>query len=259
MKVVILCGGRGTRLKEETEYKPKPLVTVGGMPILWHIMKIYSHYGFNDFILCLGYKGELIKDYFLNFEELTNDFTLDLRSKEKRVVHHNKKSLENWRITFANTGQESQTGTRLYKIRHLLNGEDFLLTYGDGVGNVDIPKTLRLHKDTGAVITVTGIYPKLHWGILETKNNMAVSFKEKPTAEHVVNGGFKVCNTKIFDYLSADPDCILEQGPMRQLAQEGKMAVYEHDGFWHSMDTYKQYEELNAMWNTGDAPWKIWE
>ena len=259
MQVVILCGGKGTRLKEETEFKPKPLVTVGGMPLLWHIMKIYSHYGYNDFILCLGYKVEMIKEYFLNFEELTNDFTLRLRNRQQRIVHHRNEALEDWNITFADTGLETQTGGRIARIEHLIDGDDFFLTYGDGVADVHIPSVYDLHKKIGAVLTVTGVRPRTFYGILDVDGGMAKSFKEKPTIENIINGGFKVCSKKLFEYLSPDANCVLEQEPMRHLAQEGKLAVHEHCGFWYAMDTHKQYEELNAIWNAGNPPWKVWE
>ncbi|MFA5129325.1 MAG: glucose-1-phosphate cytidylyltransferase [Patescibacteria group bacterium] len=260
MKVVILCGGKGTRLKEETEYKPKPLVTVGGMPLVWHIMKIYSHYGFRDFILCLGYKGDMIKDYFLHFEELTNDFTLQLRNNTSRIIHHDNDILEDWNITFVNTGMETQTGGRIARIKHLVDqDEDFFLTYGDGVCDVRIPDVYDLHKKTGAIVTVTGVQPATHYGILDVQDGMAKSFKEKPHIESIINGGFKVCNRNVFDYITEDKDCIFEQEPLQRLAREGKLAVHKHTGFWYAMDTSKQHEELNAIWNAGNPPWKVWD
>lgn len=259
MKVVILCGGKGTRLHEETEFKPKPLVRIGGMPILWHIMKLYSTYGHKDFVLCLGYKGEMIKDYFLNFEEMANDFTLNLRSKENRIVHHEDKNLDDWKITFVDTGLETQTGGRIKRIeRHIGDDEDFLLTYGDGLSNVDLNELYRFHKAKGCILTMTGVHPMSPYGLIEYQDGIASSFKEKPRLEDIVSGGFFVCQRKLFSFLSPDENCIFEEEPMRNLADRGQLAVFEHNGFWYAMDTQKHVNELNAIWNAGKAPWKIW-
>ncbi len=258
MKAVILCGGKGTRLREETEYRPKPLVTIGGMPILWHIMKTYSFYGIKEFVLCLGYKGDMIKDYFLNFEEMVNDFTLNLRSKEQRIFHHNA-SLEDWQITFANTGEDSQTGARVARIEPYVRGETFCLTYGDGVANVPIDKLLAFHNTHGLPLTMTGVHPESAFGILEHQAGKALSFREKPQSDTTINGGFFVCNPEVFQYLSSDPGCVFEQDPLRRLVDEQKCGVYDHQGFWYCMDTYKQYEDLNARWKKGDTPWKVWD
>lgn len=260
MKVVILCGGKGTRLREETEYKPKPMAKIGKMPIIWHIMKIYSHYGYKDFVLCLGYKGEMFKEYFLNFEELANDFTLKLRSNEERIFHHNHEHLEDWNITFVDTGEESMTGARVARVKNYLEGEEnFFLTYGDGLANVNINKLLEFHKDRDKIVTLTCVHPATFGGVIEYEGGLAKSFKEKPQLEGLINGGFMVCNKKIFDYLSEDDSCVLEKEPMIKLANEGQLAAYYHDSFWYGMNTYKEYEELNKMWEAGQRPWKIWE
>ncbi len=263
MKAVILCGGKGTRLREETEYKPKPMVTIGKMALLWHIMKIYSYYGINDFILCLGYKGEMIKDYFLNFETWSNDFTLKLRCKpDEKIIHHNQECLEDWNITFADTGQDSMTGSRVAQIKKYLGGigedEDFFVTYGDGVSDIDIKKLYEFHKEKGRIATLTGVHPASHYGVLETDGDIVKSFKEKPRLDGMVSGGFFVFNKKVFDYLSEDKNCVLEDEPLKRLAINNQLAVYQHGGFWYSVDTYKQYEELSKMCEDGNMPWKVW-
>lgn len=258
MKAVVLCGGKGTRLREETEYRPKPLVSVGGMPILWHIMKIYSHYGIKDFVLCLGYKGDMIKDYFLRFEEMVNDFTLDLRSQEARIIHHGA-TLEDWRVTFVDTGEESQTGARVARIEPYVKGERFLLTYGDGVANIPIDALIAFHDAHGLPITMTGVHPESAFGILEHADGKATSFREKPFGATTVNGGFFVCEPEVFSYLTPSADCVLEQAPLRQMVDEGKCGVYDHNGFWYCMDTYKQYQDLNDRWKRGEAPWAVWK
>jgi glucose-1-phosphate cytidylyltransferase len=259
MKAVILCGGKGTRLREETEYRPKPLVQIGGMPILWHIMKIYSHYGIKDFILCLGYRGDMIKDYFLNFEEMANDFTLDLRSSNGgRVIHHNPGGLEDWRITFVNTGEHAMTGSRIAQIEPYVRGERFCLTYGDGVSNVDISKLIDFHGSKGKVLTLTGVHPESVYGILEHEDGCVKTFREKPRMENAINGGFFVCEPGIFRYLSADPGCIFEQAPLARIAEDRQVAIYDHQDFWYCMDTYKHFEDLNKRWIEGNVPWKVW-
>ncbi len=259
MKVVILCGGRGTRLNEETEFRPKPLVLVGDMPILWHIMKFYSTYGFNEFVLCLGYKAHMIKEYFLNFEELTNDFTINLRSKETRIEFTDESILEDWKLSFINTGLETQTGGRVARIRrHIGDDEDFFLTYGDGLSNVNLNDLYAYHKEKDAILTLTGVHPPSFFGIVSHKNGYVTSFKEKPTLANAVNGGFFVCNRRIFDYLSSDESCVLETDPMFNLVKERRLAIFDHGDFWHPMDTQKHSNSLNAIWHSGNAPWKIW-
>ncbi len=260
MKVVILCGGVGTRLKEETEFKPKPLVEVGGMPILWHIMKIYSHYGHKEFILCLGYKGNMIKNYFLNFEELAHDFTLNLRNKETRVTHHNNHKLEDWTIHFVDTGQATNTGGRIARVRHLLsNDKQFLLTYGDGLSDININDVIKYHNEKGKTITITAINPESPFGIIEVENGIVNSFKEKPRLSGMISGGFFVCNSKVFNYVTPDEKCVFEQEPMITMSNKNEAAAYEYDGFWYAMDTFKHAEFLNKLWAEGKAPWKIWK
>jgi glucose-1-phosphate cytidylyltransferase len=259
MKCVILCGGKGTRMKEETEFKPKPMVRVGQKPILWHIMKIYSHYGVKDFILCLGYKGEMIKEYFLNYREFNNDFTLDLSSDTKKIVIHNK-DLEDWRITFADTGEDSMTGSRIAQIeKYIGNDEEFFLTYGDGLSDVNINELYKFHKAKGRIATLTAVKPFSYFGIVELDNGLVKKFQEKPILEGVISGGFFVCNRKIFKYLSKDPSCVFEQEPLRKLAKDNQLSAFEHNGFWFAMDTYKHVETLNKMLLEGDAPWMVWE
>jgi len=261
MKVVILCGGQGTRLKEETEYRPKPLVSVGGMPILWHIMKIYSHYGFNEFILCLGYKGEMIKDYFLKFEELSNDFTLNLRSKHERIIHHSRAHLENWKITFIDTGINTQTGARVASIKEYLGKDErFFLTYGDGIAKINIKEQLKFHQQHGKAVTVAGVRPPSRFGEIKTKGNKVISFNEKPIdAKSRINGGFFVCNMEIFKYLSTSDECILERTPLETLAEKGELQMWPLNDFWYCMDTYRDYLFLNEEWAKGNAGWKVWK
>ncbi len=261
MKVVILCGGQGTRLKEETEYRPKPLVPIGGMPILWHIMKTYSRFGHKDFILCLGYKGEMIKDYFLNFQELTNDFTLSLRSHKKLITHHKKAVLEDWNITFVDTGMDSQTGARVARIKEFIGKDkEFLLTYGDGVARIDIGKLIKFHRAHGPIATVTGVRPPSRFGEIVAKGARVVSFNEKPAvSEGYINGGFFVLDRKIFNYVSRDETCVFERDPLETLVRERRLAMFAHDGFWHCMDTYRDYLALNELWDTGQASWKVWK
>lgn len=261
MKVVILCGGKGTRLREETEYKPKPLVLIGGRPILWHIMKIYSYYGYNDFVLCLGYKGEMIKDYFLHFEEWSNDFTLKLRcNNDEKIIHHNKECLEDWSITFADTGQNTMTGSRIAKVKKYIGDqEEFFLTYGDGVSNINIKNLYSFHQKKGRVVTLTGVKPFSRYGEIKINQGLVTEFSEKPQLESTVNGGFFVCNKKIFDYLSEGDDCVFEEDVLKKLIKDRELAVYKHNDFWYSVDTYKHYEEINEMYNKHNTPWMVWE
>ncbi|VVB58866.1 Bifunctional protein GlmU [Candidatus Anstonella stagnisolia] len=257
-KVVILCGGEGTRLREETEYKPKPMVTIGGIPILWHIMKTYAHWGFSDFILCLGYKGDLIKQFFLHHELMHNDFTLKLDGSAGKSVHRSS-AAEDWSITFADTGLKSQTGSRLKRIEKYANGDDFLFTYGDGVSDIAIPKTLELHRKLGKTATISGVHPHSKVGLVQADAQGVVQkFSEKPVLNDYVNGGFMAFSKGIFDFLEEDESCVLETAPFSELVEKGRMAMYRHEGFWHCMDTYKDYLDLNRMWDIGKRPWKVW-
>ncbi|MFN3484192.1 MAG: glucose-1-phosphate cytidylyltransferase [Planctomycetota bacterium] len=255
MPVVILCGGMGTRLREETEFKPKPLVTIGDMPILWHIMKIYGRYGFREFILCLGYKGHLIKEFFLNYPWMANDVTLHLRGHRKIV--HEIHPPEDWQITFADTGLYTPTGGRVARIRRYVKSEDFCVTYGDGLANVDLDRLVAFHRAKKKIATLTAVHPMSPFGVIESEDGLARSFKEKPRLEGLINGGFFVFNRKIFDYLTEDS--VLEEEPLRTLAGRGQLAVYEHKDFWMCMDTFKDVERLNRMWAEGRRPWVVWE
>ncbi len=258
MKVVILCGGLGTRLREETEFKPKPMVEIGGRPILWHIMKTYAHYGFNEFVLCLGYRGEKIKEFFNNYEVLNNDFTIEL-GKKKHVEIHGDHSENGWKVTLAETGDKSLKGARLKKAAKYIDGEEFMLTYGDGVANVNIMALLEFHHSHGKIATLTGINPASRFGELKVKGNKVESFCEKPeNVEGLINGGFYVFNRKIFDYLTEDDNCDLEIGVLEKLSQKGQLMVYKHRGLWVCMDTMRDVEYLNNLWNDGKAIWKIW-
>jgi len=259
MKVVILCGGQGTRLREETEFKPKPLVNVGEMPILWHIMKHYSHYGFKEFVLCLGYKGNLIKQFFLHYDSFVEDFHLSL--KDKSIEYTENSKIEDWKITFADTGAEANTGARIKKIQKYIGNEPFFLTYGDGVGDVDINKLLEFHKKQGSIGTVTAVRPLSRFGVIDIneESGMIESYKKKDLHMHKgwIDGGFFVFQPEIFNYLSEDDDCMLEKEPLIKLAEDKKFSAYRHEGFWQCMDTIKQMELLNDLWKKG-APWKIW-
>jgi len=243
------------RLREETEFRPKPLVEIGGRPILWHIMQHYAHHGHKEFVLCLGYRGDDIKRYFLNYQRISNDFTVDLGS-ENRVEIHGEQALD-WKVTCADTGRDANTGARLKKIERYVAGDEFMLTYGDGVADIDLDELLRFHRAQGRLATVTGVFPPARFGELEVDNGRALEFREKPqTQRGRISGGFFVLNRKVFDYLTDDDSCNFERGPLAQLAEEGQLAVYLHDGFWQCMDTYRDFSLLNEMWDAGDIPWR---
>jgi glucose-1-phosphate cytidylyltransferase len=258
MKVVILCGGLGTRMREETEFRPKPLVDVGGHPILWHIMKLYAHYDFRDFILCLGYRGNMIKEYFLNYEAMNNDFTICLGKKAQVQYNGNHEEQDFW-VTLAETGAESMTGGRLKRVQRYLQDEDrFMLTYGDGVSDLDISKLLEFHCSHGKIATVTTFRPVSRFGILDINQSKQVkNFIEKPKSDAWASAGFFVFERKIFDYLD-DDQCVLEREPLERLAEQGQLMAYNHEGFFYAMDTYREYQLLNELWRSGEAPWKKW-
>lgn len=257
LKVVILCGGEGTRLREHTEFTPKPLVRVGDMPILWHIMKIYSHFGYNDFVLCLGYKGHMIKEFFMNYEWMTNDFTLKLKSKKELVTHY-KHDLEDWTITFADTGLNTLTAGRIKKIEKYVNEDCFLATYGDGVAHIDINKLVQFHEKKNKVATLTGLHARSKYGLIKEKDNEVISLHEKPVLKDLINGGFFVFNKSIFDWIKEDR--MLEEQTLPLLAKKRQLAVFKHEGFWHCMDTYKDFISLNELWSSNNtAPWAVWE
>ena len=259
MKVVILCGGEGTRLREETEYKPKPMVTVGGLPIVWHIMKTYSYYGFNEFVLCLGYKGEMIKQFFLTHELMHNDVTIRTGDRKHDVIHKGADS-EDWTITFAETGLKSMTGSRIKKVEKYIDADDFLVTYGDGLTNANSADILAFHKKMGKVATLTGVHPQSKFGLIKPgKDGLVKSFMEKPVLYDYVNGGYYAFKKDIFDYLDKDESCVLETKPLEALVKKKQLGMYRHEGFWYAMDTYKDYLELNKMWDEGKRPWKVWQ
>ena len=258
-KVVVLCGGVGTRLREETESRAKPMIDIGGKPILWHIMKIYSAYAFKDFILCLGYKGDTIKNYFYDYEILSNDFTLELGNRNHMEIHSNREE-KGWRITLADTGETALKGSRIKKIEKYITGDLFMLTYGDGLANVNLQELLTFHKSHGRIGTVTGVRPPSRFGEILAKNNKVVSFMEKPQVSvGLINGGFFVFNRKFFDYLTEDDSCDLERGALEQLAKDGELMVYEHKGEWECMDTLRDMQYLNKLWQDGKAFWKTWK
>lgn len=257
MKVVILAGGLGTRLSEETVSRPKPMVEIGGMPILWHIMKIYSAHGFNDFIVCLGYKGYFIKEYFANYFLHKSDLTIDLSDNSIKV--HDSQA-EPWKITLVDTGDQSMTGGRIKRIQPHVNDEPFMLTYGDGVGNIDITELANFHKSRGKLCTVTSVQPSGRFGALDIDSNNSVhSFLEKPKGDGAwINGGYMVCEPGIFDYIKDGDLTIWEKEPMEEIALSGQMCAYKHHGFWRPMDTLKDKHDLNAMWDQNQAEWKTW-
>ncbi len=257
MKVAILCGGQGTRLREETEYRPKPLVEIGGRPILWHIMKNYAHFDVRDFVLCLGYKGNMIKEYFLNYEAMNNDFTICLGEKH-RVTYHDNHQEQDYNVTLASTGLDSMTGGRIKNIQRYIDDETFMVTYGDGLSDVNINELLAFHKSHNRLATVTTMRPPSRFGILDLDSDGKVmNFAEKPQTSGWASAGFFVFNRRIFDYLDGDA-CILEREPLETLAAEGQLMAFRHEGFFYAMDTYREHLYLNELWNTGDAPWKVW-
>ncbi|AKO64543.1 glucose-1-phosphate cytidylyltransferase [Methylophilales bacterium MBRSG12] len=255
MKTVILAGGLGSRLSEETDIKPKPLVEVGGKPILWHIMKIYSHYGFNDFVICLGYKGYLIKEYFINYYSHTSDFTVNLH--DNSINFHNNKS-EDWKITLIDTGENTMTGGRIKKILNYVD-DNFFMTYGDGLSDVNILQLLEHHKKFNKIATVTAVQPPGRFGALAIDQNVVTSFYEKPIGDsNFINGGFFVLNKKIKDYI-ADDSTVFEQAPLKNLVNDKNLTAFHHQGFWQPMDTLREKNMLNDMWDQNKAPWKLWD
>ena len=259
MKVIILCGGQGTRLREETEYKPKPMVEIGGKPILWHIMKIFSYYGFNDFVLALGYKGNIIRDYFINYYYYNNDITVNLGSEDKICLHNNH-SEKDWRVTLVNTGNASMTGYRVKLAGKYITEDRFMLTYGDAVANVRIDSLLEFHTKQNTIGTVTGVYPPSRFGDLKVKGNNITAFKEKATVvtdDRMINGGFFVFKKEFLDMIPDDPATDLERTPLEALVGKKELSVYRHKEFWQCMDTYRDYEYLNKLYSK-EPIWKIW-
>ncbi|MEI6093224.1 MAG: glucose-1-phosphate cytidylyltransferase [bacterium] len=261
MKTVILCGGFGTRIRDVTEDIPKPMIPIGDFPILWHIMKYYSCFDHKDFILCLGHKGNVVKEFFLNYYKYTQDFTINL-GDHNNVKFHGGSDLVDWNVTLAETGLKAMTGARVQKIKKYVVKDDvFMLTYGDGVGNVDLKKLYEFHKSHGKIMTVTGVRPPGRFGeiAIDSKGSV-IEFNEKPqTTSGLINGGFFICNKEIFNYLDDSEDLVFEKGPMNNLVNDNQMMLFEHDGFWQPMDTYREYSLLNNLYNKGEAPWAIWK
>ncbi|RXJ78029.1 glucose-1-phosphate cytidylyltransferase [Arcobacter sp. F155] len=257
MKVLLLAGGLGTRLAEETDLRPKPMVEVGGKPILWHIMKIYSKYGFNEFVILLGYKGYYIKEYFANYFLHQSDVTLDISTGKMEVLNN---SSEPWKITLLDTGIDSMTGGRVKRAQDFVGNEPFMLTYGDGVSDINIEELVEFHKSHGKAMTMTSAQPDARFGALEiSSDNQVIEFKEKPKGEGGwINAGFFVCEPKVFDYITQGDSTIFEQEPLMNLAKDGEIYTYKHDGFWKPMDTLRDKQQLEKLWETKKAPWKVW-
>ncbi len=257
MKVVILAGGLGTRLSEETELRPKPMVEIGGRPILWHIMKIYSYFGFNDFIILTGYKSHIIKEYFINYYTRYSDITIDMK---RNSVEIHKQRVEPWKVTMLYTGQDTMTGGRIAKAKAYTKNHPFLLTYGDGVADIDIKKLIENHKKSKKTVTMTAVQPSGKYGALNIESDGSISsFSEKPKGDNSwVNGGFFVCEPEVYDYIKNTSSTVFEKEPLENLARDNKLNSYKHEGFWRPMDTLKDKMQLTDMWMTGSAPWAIW-
>jgi glucose-1-phosphate cytidylyltransferase len=256
VKAVILAGGRGTRLAEETGVRPKPMVKIGGKPVLWHIMKIYAAHGIQDFVICCGYKGYMIKEYFANYYLHNADVTFDLKNNAMEV-HQN--TAESWRVTLVETGDQTATGGRLRRIRDYLDDEDFCFTYGDGVSDVNVGELVRFHRESGTLATITAIQPPSKFGVLEFSGERIVGFQEKPVGEGGwINGGFFVLSPRVIDYIEGDTTP-WEHGPLRRLVEEEQLAAWFHRGFWQSMDTLRDQKVLEELWSSGNRPWKVWE
>ena len=257
MKVVILAGGLGTRISEESYLRPKPMIEIGDQPILWHIMKYYSGFGFHDFIICCGYKGHVIKEYFADYYLHRSDVTFDFSAENQMTVHQN--VAEPWRVTLVDTGLNAQTGARVKRIQKYVQDESFMLTYGDGVSNVDLKSLLAQHRKSGKTVTLTGIQPGGRFGVLDLEGETVRGFREKAKEDGGwINGGFMVMEPEVFSYLGDQEECILEQEPMKALAREGRLGVYKHTGFWQCMDTQRDKGKLEGLWQSGQAPWKDW-
>ena len=256
MKVVILAGGYGTRIRDVAEDIPKPMIPIGPYPILWHIMKTYSKFGITDFIICLGYRGQAIKDFFLNYEAFTRDITLSLGDQGK-TVYHNSHDEHNWNITLADTGLRSMTGSRISRIKKYLNDDDFMITYGDGVSDIDIQKLMDYHKSHNKLLTVSGVRPPGRFGEMDSNSNgQVLAFNEKPQAHAGrISGGYFVASNKLFDYLDDDENLVFEEEPIRKIVKDQELMMYKHDGFWQPMDTSREFQLLNSLYDSGKAPW----
>jgi len=258
MDVVILCGGQGSRMREETEYRPKPMVEVGGRPLLWHIMRLFGHHGLNRFVLCLGYRGSMIKDYFLNYEALTQDCTVAIGGG-RHVSYHGASDPFAFEVTLADTGVDTMTGGRVKRSEQHVKGDTFVVTYGDGLSNIDVRTLVAFHRSHGRLATVTTVQPVSRFGMTTIDGeSRVISFCEKPKVEGWVNAGFLVFDRRVFDYLDGGDSQVLEQQPLEQLAAEGQLMAYKHRGFFFPVDTYRDYLHVNEMWKKGEAPWKVW-
>ena len=258
MDVVILCGGQGARMREETEYRPKPMVEVGGRPLLWHIMRLFGHHGLDRFVLCLGYKGSVIKDYFLDYDAHTRDCTVSI-GRRRDVVHHGDPDPFAFTVTLADTGQETLTGGRIKRVERFVSGDTFLVTYGDGLSDVDVGRLLAYHKSHGKLAPVTAVKPLSRFGLLAIDGDSRVErFVEKPRVEGWINAGFFAFERKVFDYLDGGDLEALEGRPLERLAADGQLMAYRHEGWFFAVDTYRDYLQVNDLWKTGAAPWKVW-
>lgn len=256
-RVVLLCGGLGTRMREETEYRPKPMVEVGGRPLLWHIMKLYAEHGLNEFVCALGYRGDVVKRYFLDYHALRSDVTISLASG---TVEYATREAEDWRVTLVDTGESSMTGARVKRVEHELGDSDvFMCTYGDGLADVDIQRLLAFHRSHGRMATVTGVIPPSRFGELVSDGPVVTRFAEKPVGNERISGGFFVFDRAVLDLLSTDSACVLEREPLEALANDGQLCVYQHDGYWQPADTLRDVEHLRKLWDNGHAPWRVWD
>ena len=256
MKVVILAGGLGSRISDESYLKPKPMITIGDQPILWHIMKYYSHFNFHDFVICCGYKGHVIKEYFADYYLHRSDVTFDFSAENRMTVHQN--LAEPWRVTLVDTGLNTQTGARVKRVQKYIGDEPFMLTYGDGVSDVDLNALLAQHRTSGKIVTLTGVQPGGRFGVLDLEGQTVTGFRENAKEDGGwVNGGFMVMEPEVFGCLSTEENCVLERGPMEELAEAGKLGIYKHTGFWQCMDTQRDRAKLEALWSASQAPWKV--
>jgi len=259
MKTIILCGGKGERIREEAEFRPKPLLPIGGKPILWHIMQIYAHYGYTDFLCPLGYQGEKIKEYFLNYEAMNNDFSMELGDKS-RMTYHIKPHEQNFRVSLVDTGLDTMTGSRIKQTQRYITDDLFMVTYGDGVADIDINKLIAFHRAHGRLATVTTVNPASRFALLQfNESGKVAKYTEKPKMHNWISIGFFVFHKRVFDYLHIDPKCILEHEPLEKLTRDGELMAYKHTGFFYSMDTYRDQVLLNSLWNKKRAPWAIWD
>ncbi len=257
MKAVLLAGGLGTRMREETEFRPKPMVEIGGKPILWHLMKYFSAFGITDFVICAGYKGEQIKEYFLNYDAHNKDFTITL-GKSSDLVFHDDHLESDWRVTVADTGQDTMTAGRVERIERYVGDERFMVTYGDGLADLDLPKLLTFHEEHGRKASITTVRPLSRFGLVDVDDELVTRFREKPQMDDWVSAGFFVFEPSVFEYMRDGDNVMLEHEPLARLAAEGQLAAYRHDGFWQPMDTYRESVILNEMWESGTAPWRVW-